>query len=184
MNALGWATVPATIDEAVFWLTRLLAHFPRRDVGQDAVVTADLAADMIEAGVSLVAIVAVCDEVRKAATRKDPWLPPSGEILKLATEKTKTFNDWAARLKNPVALAPPLRQERDRPPWVGVPWPDMPDTLRRQFWAFMEPMNVEVRRSYCRTLEIEYEAVRDWAALQEHEPDGKEGFKIVKEGGL
>lgn len=163
LNTLAWATIPATIDEAVYWLTRLLAHFPRRDATQDAVVISDLAADLFDADVSLVALVAACDEIRKKATRKDPWLPPSGEILKLCEEKTEGYRAAKRRLETP-ALPKPERKEPEREPssWDGKKWDDMDAGVRADLWAFLAPLMVSVRRTYCRVIGVDYDAVVEY----------------------
>lgn len=168
LSVLAWATIPATIDEAVYWLTRLLAHFPRRDSNQDAVVISDLAADMFDAEVSLVALVATCDEVRKAATKKDPWLPPSGHVLKLATERTDSYRAAKRRLENPPrALPKPEEKPRDPQPWEGKIWDDMDEAVRSALWAFLEPLGVSIRQTYCRVIDVDYETIREWAEQKE-----------------
>ncbi len=164
LKTLAWATIPAQTDEAVFWLTRLLAHFPRRDSAQDAVVIGDLAADMVEANVALVALVATCDDIRKAATRKDPWFPPSGEVLKLAIERTKDYRAMEDRIRNPrQVLAAPTPQAAPVKPWDGIAWADMPHDVKGALWDYVKALGPGIGASYCRVMDYDYEAIRSWA---------------------
>lgn len=165
LSALAWATIPATIDEAVYWLTRLIAHFPRRDATKDAVVVADIAADMFDAEVSLVALVASCDEIRKGATKKDPWFPPSGEILSLAKEKTKHYHQAKSRLEAPQrpALPAPAPKERERMPWEDQKFEDMPEDVRLKLWEFLAAFQSRgVANTYCGCIGLEYDVIATW----------------------
>lgn len=165
LSVLAWATIPATIDEAVYWLTRLIAHFPRRDATKDAVVIADLAADLFDAEVSLIALVATCDALRKAATKKDPWFPPSGEILSQAKETTKMYKAAQERLKAPVlpALAAPAPRKADPLPWDDMALDDMPDEVRVGLYEFLAGFgSLGVKSTYCRCLGFEYDQLEQW----------------------
>lgn len=179
LSALAWATIPATIDEAVYWLTRLIAHFPRRDATKDAVVISDLAADMFDAEVSLVALVATCDEIRKGATAKNPWFPPSGEILALASEKTKGYHTAKKRLEAPPrpSLAPPAPKEQPPSPWSGYAWDDMPEGARVALWDFLKFLDRSIRLTYCRVIQVDYDVIENFfnqAGKVEHDSKTEE----------
>lgn len=165
LNVLGWTTFTATIDEAVYWLTRLIAHFPRRDASKDAVVVSDLSSDMIDAGVSLAALVAVCDDVRQGATKKDPWFPPSGEILLMAKKKTQSYADLKRRLETPYSKALPARSpaEHDLKPWSGKSFADMSDSVRLELYEFLSRYHSQtVMKIYCDCIGVEYQEVINW----------------------
>jgi hypothetical protein len=161
LSVLAWATIPATTEQAAFWISRLLAHFPRRDVAVDSVVVSDLSADMIDAGVALVALANVCDDIRKEATLKNPWLPPSGEILKRAIERTKRFETYQRQLRSP-RLAPPKPKEEVPAPWAGKTWDELADDIRVQFWRWIEPYNPHLREMCCRVAGFHAATVINW----------------------
>lgn len=169
LNVLELALIPLTTDEAVHWLTRLLAHFPRRDPRADGVITADLAADMTIQGVSLVALVAICDDVRREATKADPWFPPSGDILRRAVKQTNTYKKYVNELKNP-RISGPARQKPAEPPaspWAGMAWEDMGDPVRRLLAAFLKPLDLGIARTYCKVMKFDYDVVSLWIEQNE-----------------
>lgn len=166
LNALAWATVPATTDEAVYWLARLIAHFPRRDTTKDAIVVADIAADLVDAGVSLLALVGVCNDIRKGATAKAPWFPPSGEILQQCVERTRGYVRSRKALEAPRnATSGKSGPKTPDPAWVGKPWDGMSDEIKGQLVEFLAPMASQVRRAYCDTLPVDYDQVAAWAEI-------------------
>lgn len=186
LNALAWTTIPATIDEAVYWLARLIAHFPRRDATKDAVVIADLAADMFDAEVSLIALVETCDDIRKSATAKNPWFPPSGEILSQAKENTKRYISARKRLEAPprTALAPPAPKERQPAAWEGYTWDDMPGEARAALWEFLGGLNRDIGKTYCRAIGADYDVIESFfnqAGKVDHESKTEEPGSPVLE---
>ncbi len=90
----------ATKDDCVYWVSRLLAHFPRRDVQKDAIVLSDIAADLLEKEVTEAAICETCRNLRLASTSENPFMPPSGEIVESAKSWTSCFKTLHERLKN------------------------------------------------------------------------------------
>lgn len=84
---------PTTKTAATYWLRRLLASFPNRKAENDGVFIADLTADLIAAKVPTVVLIATCDDIRQGTTEQNPWLPPSGEILKRAKNTAKFYHD-------------------------------------------------------------------------------------------
>jgi hypothetical protein len=164
LKILDYCLIPATYDEAAYWIGRMLAHFPRRDIQGDGVVVADLAGNMVESGVSLIAVAAVTEDAWKAATKKNPWLPPSGEILKDAVDRTKSYQAQADRLRNPrIALAPPAPKERAPSSWDGLAWGEMPVAARSDLWAFLKVLDYGIRKTYCRAVGLDYDTVEVWA---------------------
>lgn len=154
-------------------LTRLIAHFPRRDASKDAVVVSDIAADLVEANVSLVALMRVCKDIRKAATNDAPWFPPSGEVLKQAVDQTQAYQRMIERLtKAPVPVIEKVVREPERKPWHGLAWEDMDDTVRGQLWAYMEPLSISLCEIYCDIMKIEYKTIAAWADERKKNVEG------------
>jgi len=146
LKILAWTTIPATYEEATFWITRLLAHYPRIEAAKGGVMLADLSAAIVEEGVSLVAVCAVCEETWRAATSDNPWMPPTGELLKEMKERTQSYLRQQERLANPKpALAPPKPVERDSP-YGGRKWPDFTEADRERFWGEMRDFMPSLQR--------------------------------------
>lgn len=140
LKILAWTTIPATYEEATFWISRLLAHYPRIEAAKGGVMLADLSAAIVEEGVSLVAVCAVCEETWRAATSENPWMPPTGELLKEMKDRTKSYLRQQERLANPMpALAPPKPVERVSP-YGDRKWPDFTEADRERFWGEMRGM--------------------------------------------
>lgn len=173
LKALAWTTIPAKYEDAVTALTRLIAHFPRRDPSKDAVVVADIAADVVEADVSLVALMRVCKDIRKAATNDAPWFPPSGEVLKQAVDQTQTYQRMIERLTRPPAPAIEKKEpEPERLAWSGLDWEGMDDAIRAQLWGYLAPLSLSLREMYCRIIKIEYKTIAAWATEREENVEG------------
>ena len=99
LNILEYCLIPATREQAKYWINRSLSHYNRRDVSKDAVIVVDLSYDMIERGASTVAIVEVLREFRHKATKTNPWWPTDGDILDEIDFKMKMFRDRHEALK-------------------------------------------------------------------------------------
>lgn len=120
---------------------RLLAHFPRRDSTKDGVVVSDISAAVENQGLSLIAVAQVYDDLWKESSADNPFLPPSGEILKRIVEQTKTYRWQYERLKNPPAAL----IEHKRPdmvplpelPWEGKKWADLDDETREKYAVYV-----------------------------------------------
>lgn len=153
LKVLAWTTIPATYDEAAYWVTRLLAHFPRRDAGKDGIVIADLSGAIVEKKISLVACCAVCDDAWREATDENPWMPPTGQLLKEMQERSESFARQYERLANPpAALPPPKKAEPPPPPYGGRKWPDFTEADKEKFWhdikEYMPTLKAMMRRLY------------------------------------
>jgi len=83
--------IKADYKNAVYWLTRLLAHFPTREVGKDSVIISDIASAVVGDKASLIAIAHTCDDLWRSATKENPFMPPSGEILDKILGKTRYY---------------------------------------------------------------------------------------------
>lgn len=92
---------PASYEGTVYWIARLQAHFPARQTENDAVVKGDLAGDCVDEGLSICALVWVCDELRNEATKDDPFMPPSGEILQRTRKRTLKWRELLTAYENP-----------------------------------------------------------------------------------
>lgn len=131
LNALEYCLIPATYDEAVAWIIRMLAHFPRRDVDKDAVIASDLAGAAINEGATLMAIAYVCESAWRSSNRKRPWPPESGQFLDDVSDKTKSFKFQYDRLKNPKpALSAPKKEPKPER-FEGRKWPDLTEDERK-----------------------------------------------------
>lgn len=160
LKILAWTTIPATYEESTFWITRLLAHYPRIEAAKGGVMLADLSAAIVEEGVSLVAVCAICEETWRAATSENPWMPPTGELLKEMKERTKSYQRQQERLANPrPALPPPKPVQRDVP-YGGRHWPDFTEDDKERFWASLQGMSPNI----CGILRGIYEVPEDVAA--------------------
>jgi len=95
---LEFTEIKADYENAVYWLTRLLAHFPAREVGKDGVIISDIASAAVGDKSSLIAIAHTCDDLWRGATKEDPFLPPSGEILSRILQKTSYYKSVKSRI--------------------------------------------------------------------------------------
>ncbi len=100
LDVLKYLNITVTYEEAATWIARLLAHFPRREITKDAIIISDTAGDLVQADISLVAVVAVCDDIRRAANDEHPFPPLAGEVLKQAKAKMETYRLVKERFSN------------------------------------------------------------------------------------
>lgn len=73
---------PITREDAIYWVGRLIQHFPNRQTEKDAIVISDIADDIVHYKCSHVAVIRGCDELRRASSKDNPYIPPTGEIIK------------------------------------------------------------------------------------------------------
>lgn len=150
MQTLAYCLIPATYDEASFWVTRMLSHFPRRDSQKDGIVIADLAGSMIDDGVSLMACYVTCESAWKGATTENPWMPPSGQILKDAKAQTESYQRQHERLANPKPALPKPAPVEKPDPYGGRKWTDFTEEDKQRFYGELRPMMLSIRRIYLR----------------------------------
>lgn len=163
LRALELNKYRATREEAVYWFTRLLAHFPRRDAAQDAVVISDLSSDVVDYEISLIGMVDACDSIRRGASKKNPFMPPSGEILKRCVDKTKSFNTQLKRVRKIVegeisdgGTVKPKRK-MERAPWVGKTLDELTNSEKAELERFLSNTPEGVARVYCDSMKFTYE---------------------------
>jgi len=123
IKLLKWALVPATYDEASYWLTRLLAHFPRVATSKAAVMISDICADCVQKQHSLAAIFDAYDAIWKNATSENPWPPTSGDLVRLIQANMDRYRAHLDRLDPPTPKPPQETPSLPEPP--SVTW----DTL-------------------------------------------------------
>ena len=145
--------IRATYDEACMWIGRMLQHFPARQTDKDAVIVSDLAGDCLESGVSLCAVIAACDDVRRAATADNPFLPPTGDLLRRMKEKTEEWAMYLKRNKTPEKQLPTAKEWKkevkpDTVPWFGLMWREFTEAHRRSLDAHLATMKPEDARAY------------------------------------
>lgn len=99
------ALTPASREDCAHWIDRFLCHFPKREVGRDGVVISDLIHEFCRINLPLVAIIETLSALWKEASADNPWVPPSGEILRLARTKANTYASILQRDK--AKLLPP-----------------------------------------------------------------------------
>lgn len=139
LHALDLSLIPATYEQAGYWITRALAHFPRRDSSQDGVIISDLAGAIVSENVSLMAVYHVCDELWQQTSKDEPWFPATGHVLREMIDRTNIYRSQRDRLANPRPALPVRKREtiRKQPdpndpltPIYGKYWPTM-DRLDR-----------------------------------------------------
>jgi len=139
--------IPATNKQAAFQFGKLLAHFPRRDVTKDAIIISDLSAASVGENLSLVAIARSCSDIWKATTNENPFLPPTGQILRDAREQTERYRQQYDRLKNPKVALPPPGPKKDEPLKYGAnTWSDMSEANQQMLIADLRRMMPTLRR--------------------------------------
>jgi hypothetical protein len=77
------------VQVAIPIIGRLLQHFPGRQTDRDAVIMSDVAADCVAEGVSENALRQACSDIRRNASKDNPFPPVSGEILRQAKARTE-----------------------------------------------------------------------------------------------
>ena len=130
---------------------RLLQHFPSRQVEKDAVIISDLSGDCIEEGVSLCALMHICNAVRKEASNEKPFLPPTGEILERSVEKTKFWQQRLESLLNPKPLIsnkPAMQKTPSIQPWACKDWNDYDEADKNGLQKHLKTMLPEKREGY------------------------------------
>lgn len=128
MKVLAWALIPATYEEASYWMTRLMGHYPRMDTDSKAVVVGDVCAAVVKDSISLCAVAYVYDSLWKRCTKEDPWPPQAGQIRNEMLERMDLWRDYYARFSTPKALpvpSPRLHEESNVETWTQKAWEEM-----------------------------------------------------------
>lgn len=134
-----------------YCIGRLLQHFPSRQPEKDAIIISDLAGDCIEEGVSLCALMHICNIVRKESSLERPFLPPSGEILKRSVEKMKCWRRCLEEILNPQRIPRNhLAQLEQIPqvPWAYKNWENFSVEDKENLCLHLKKMSKEKRREY------------------------------------
>jgi hypothetical protein len=113
INLLRKLLMKSTYEDAVYWIGRLQANFPARQTENDAVVKSDVAGDCVDEGLPICALAWVCDELRNEATKQDPFMPPSGEIIQRTRVLHKKWQDLLTSLENPPVAAIEKRENTE-----------------------------------------------------------------------
>lgn len=85
------ALTPTNYEEAAYWLGRFTRHFPTKDAERDAVIIGDLAAMFAEKLLPIAAVINALHEMMTEGTQQNPWMPPSGEILRRVRLKANSY---------------------------------------------------------------------------------------------
>lgn len=129
--------IRANHDELTYWIARLFAHFPQRDSEKDGIFISDITRRCLECRVSLMAVVAVYDEIWQETSRENVWIPPSGEILRRIIDKSKYYDMVRERVINPKKILPkskPIKRiTKPNDPFNGKKWKDFTDDDKKKF---------------------------------------------------
>ena len=131
----------------------MLAHFPAREVTKDGVIIADISGACVEEKASLIAVSVVCEELWRASTKKNPWLPPSGEVLTAIKDRTESYRNAIERLANPKAALPAPKEPEPVPDaYGGRKWQDFTKEdhglFAQQYYELMPQLRPLWRRLY------------------------------------
>jgi hypothetical protein len=138
-------------EDYCYIIGRLLQHFPSRQAEKDAIIISDLASDCIEENVSLCALIHICNKIRKEATKENPFLPPSGEILRRAIEQTKSWQNRLESLLNPMPLVynkPAISDPCTVVSWFGKNWKDFDEKDKNDLREHLKTMPLNKREDY------------------------------------
>lgn len=117
----------------MYWLTRMMAHFPKVDSTKGAIIMGDLSAEVVKNSISLCAVAYVCEDSWKSAGQKtsdDPersrWPPQSGDLLRSMLDRMKMWQGYYDRLLNPKPqLAAPAPKPPEPPKYGAEYWNEM-----------------------------------------------------------
>lgn len=130
----------------------MFQHFPGREKTKDSLVAADLAADCLEAAVSESALSFVCREFRLNADEDNPFLPPTGAIIKRCKERTEFERRASEPHRRPDRPEPAARAaERAaavKVPWLGKDWSDFSASDKVALDRHLADLSAERRRDY------------------------------------
>lgn len=169
LKILGLVLRPIEREEAVYWLGRMLAHFPRRDTDQDAIVLSDLSSDLVDEKIGIGAVVEGCKEIRQSGTDRRPFLPPSGEIMKRCRQRQAAFVRLKGILSSDTkALPSPKEREASKlepPEWDGRKWEDLNREVRQKLWIFLGGLPPSTKQTYCQHSGYSFEEIENWASV-------------------
>lgn len=178
VKVLAWALIPATYEEAMIPLTRLMSHFPVFDAQQKAVVLGDVCAEVVERGISLCTVVSVCREAwidntdDEPGEKRKPFVPRSGQLIKDMTERMKTWQGYYDHLLNPKPqLAAPAPKPPEPPRYGAEHWNDMDQENRARLMIDLKEYAPFLRNMLCRSYQVP-EGFYDeyWAKFEEAQP--------------
>lgn len=156
---MAWTTIEAKYDECAYWIGRLLAHYPARETTKDGVIISDLASACVEEKASLLAVSSVCNDLWKKSTPEDPWLPPTGHILKEIVEKTEYWRNSTERLANPKKALPPPKPPEPKPdPYGGRKWTEFTEDDHLRFAKEYYKLMPSIRAMWKRLFDVPEDA--------------------------
>jgi hypothetical protein len=85
------AVTPASYEDAVTLIARFINHFPRKTPEEGAVIISDVAASCKRHSIGVVALAVTLTQIMESATAQNPFMPPSGEIIRKAGKKTANY---------------------------------------------------------------------------------------------
>lgn len=155
INLLKLLLMPASKADAVFWMVRLIGHFPRRDSSKDAVIISDICSLVEDDGISAAAVAYVCKDVLRRSTDDNPWMPPTGQLLLEMNERMKAWQGYQNALtstKNEAVYLPIKPQEKTNPLKYGAEkWQDMSEQKRQLLLADHIEYSVQIRNIILKT---------------------------------
>jgi hypothetical protein len=149
MKVLAWALIPATYEEASYWMTRLMGHYPRMDTDAKAVVIGDICAAVVRDNASLCAVAYVYEQTWRSCTKENPWPPQAGQIVNEMLERMGVWAKYYKQLSTEEVRALPAARPAERPaitsPYGADKWDDMTDDARAMLLHDLEQYSEGVR---------------------------------------
>jgi len=127
------------------------------------VIVSDLSADCLQAGVTQEALSQVCTNIRREATTDNPFLPPTGEILRRVKDFMKYVN--APKVISRETLPKPKAEKADVVPWAYKTWGEFTPSDKAGLQKHLSEMDQEKAldcRKYLHTFAGAPHPSREW----------------------
>lgn len=154
---------PATYAECVYFVLRMLNHFPQRNTTKDAIIAADIAAELVLRKCSVVAVCEACKELWLKSSEDNRFPPASGTIVTMCADHTKKLNEFYEFLsiqKLPMLIAPKLDQTKQTWEKNGK-WQDWDEGTRYEFFKFHKDWDRSIFKFVERIYGITYDELRE-----------------------
>lgn len=97
-------TLLASYDDAVMLVGRFAANFPKREQNERAVVISTIAGSCERHSITVAGLSVALTELLEQATGKNPFIPPTGEILSRARAKSETYRNLLINEKKQLGI--------------------------------------------------------------------------------
>ena len=146
-----------------------MAHFPSRETTKDAIILGDVSEMLREESVSVVGLIEACKELKREATNDNPFLPPSGEILRRSVSHTRNYQSMEMEIRRPARIAIPS-PEKMKPSSNPVPqliWSRMSDEEKNEMWSKVIGQAENVQNRYFAIHGINPKEANEWREGEE-----------------